>query len=41
MNAIETIRASEQLTALAAAEDWAGIAAAWPAVRLPDRRSGG
>jgi hypothetical protein len=37
----DIIRSDDSLTALAAAEDWAGIVAAWPAQRLPDVRVGG
>jgi hypothetical protein len=41
MNISEIIAASPELTALAEAEDWAGIVAAWPQQRLPNVRVSG
>jgi hypothetical protein len=37
----DIIRSDDSLTALAAAEDWAGIVAAWPLQRLPNVRVSG
>lgn len=36
MTITETIQSDANLSTLAAAEDWAGIVAAWPVIRLPD-----